>query len=489
MRTLYLAREVSQDTAHLKHYLQCMRLRDKSDNDREAKEDLRKKADLLFLERQRLNEKAKSLSKLRDDLIIKAMSKSTQVNSLRDKYDHIQEIKKACVVTKELKGCASDCMKLELSSISKVLSQVREAKAIKLLRGFKIATSLIHPSKKMPTEFISAVANPLVPPESKAKDKKQSIHLHGCSTIMGLPLPNNGFYDCVPLEILCSIMNLVARAVKLIADALNIAIPHPIDINEGGSDMDTRNVVFYPHDDRSNPILLLPAYLYPLTESLSSSSGSSSNKHIWHSISDVSANSSTSPWRLNTSFKHSITLLQANIIMLCIRIGIDPTKLWPPEGILLNINEILLFLLSKAKANASRGCSDINSEIPNSEDVILLGSLTVQLFGFNIFRDPPAVDNDQKLELSMPNSRSSSKPNSSDSLQMLAPGSPKRSSRINTNNNVSPTSSKDRLAIDTLNNNCPDRNIIHTPSQSSPDGIRRLRARSGEDAWDIIEDM
>jgi hypothetical protein len=206
-----------------------------------------------------------------------------------------------------------------------------------------------------------------------------------------------------------------------------------------------------------------------------------------------SSNRDASPWRLNEKFGLAMQLFRANLIILCIRLGMDPTKLWPPEGILLNINEVLLFLEAKKKESSS---DETLLEMPKSTDDIVLVEPTIeQLLGFNIFRDtpPPLLDSCIKPD-SRPGSRPSSKPNSNEALFLLVPSSPTRAKQTHLAGGsfasvLSSQTPKDKShgAIDKINSN--SNSIIFIPSQASPDGLRRLRSTSGEDAWAIIDDM
>lgn len=47
-------------------------------------------------------------------------------------------------------------------------------------------------------------------------------------------------------------------------------------------------------------------------------------------------------WVINVSFPLALSLFRANIIALCVRSGINPSTLWPPEAILLNLNILYL---------------------------------------------------------------------------------------------------------------------------------------------------
>lgn len=463
LRTLEIARQVSSEAAQVKYHLEALlQINDKSAKQQEF---LNSKADILLLKREKLINKVKSMSKLRDEMILQAMSKSAELSSLRDKRDTLLEVKRDFEISKELKKCASECMKHELGSASKTLGYMRDSNAVKILKSFKIVTNLSHPSRRSSTSVIAAANTP----------KRQSIHLHGCSTIMGLPLPNNGFYDHVPLEILCSIINIIAKVVKLIANSLHIPLPHPLDVSK--SNLTAAELVLYPHDDRMSPIHMLPADLKVSVSTIDKNS-KLNTEYIWHSISDIS-NRESSPWRLNPSFPRSMRLLQANIIILCIRIGLDPTRLWPPEGILLNINEILLFLENKTAEYKS----SLDVELPKSDDIILLESTTTQLFGFDLFTDP------------RPSSNPGSKHNSNEALSILAPGSPQRAynkgargiggfgSPGGGNENRIFENGGDVWARDGPGD------VVVTPSNCSPDGTRRLRTSSGDDAWSIIEDI
>ena len=75
-------------------------------------------------------------------------------------------------------------------------------------------------------DMIKIIANP--PPRS-SKTKNEKIEpLRGYSTIMGLPLLNNGVYDGIPVEIVSSALSFAAHLVDTVAAILNISLDHPI---------------------------------------------------------------------------------------------------------------------------------------------------------------------------------------------------------------------------------------------------------------------
>lgn len=282
LRTLELVRQVSSEATQIRYHLEGF-IPIEDNSKKKQQESMNMKSDILLLEREGLANRVKSLSKLRDEMILQAMSKSAELNILQAKRSNLQDLKRDFEISKELKKCASDCMKHELGQVSKILAYTRESKAVKILRSYKIVTNLTHPSSKRNASSDPATAataansmNPL---------KKQSMHLHGCSTIMGLPIPNNGFYDHVPLEVLCSIINLVSKVVKMTADSLHIALPHPLEANKGVLST-AAELVLYPHDDRQSPILLVPAELNMSTSIIENKSKSNID-YIWHSISDI----------------------------------------------------------------------------------------------------------------------------------------------------------------------------------------------------------
>ena len=60
-------------------------------------------------------------------------------------------------------------------------------------------------------------------------------------------------------------------------------------------------------------------------------------------------NESEKYWTLNNSFQAALTLLRANIIVLCIRVGMEPMSLWPSQAILLNLSQFHLYLIQQIK--------------------------------------------------------------------------------------------------------------------------------------------
>lgn len=56
---------------------------------------------------------------------------------------------------------------------------------------------------------------------------------------------------------------------------------------------------------------------------------------------------------LNHAFSQALTLLQADVVTLCIRVGIPPECLWPPQAILLNLSELQLLCAKCVKRNSA----------------------------------------------------------------------------------------------------------------------------------------
>ena len=75
-------------------------------------------------------------------------------------------------------------------------------------------------------DMIKIIANP--PPRSSKMKNEKIEPLRGYSTIMGLPLLNNGVYDGIPVEIVSSALSFAAHLVDTVAAILNISLDHPI---------------------------------------------------------------------------------------------------------------------------------------------------------------------------------------------------------------------------------------------------------------------
>jgi hypothetical protein len=68
-------------------------------------------------------------------------------------------------------------------------------------------------------------------------------------------------------------------------------------------------------------------------------------------------------WITSVSFPLALSLFRANIIALCVRSGIDPSTLWPPEAILLNLNTLYLHCLEQHE-KYSNGFQDVSIPFP-----------------------------------------------------------------------------------------------------------------------------
>jgi hypothetical protein len=154
------------------------------------------------------------------------------------------------------------------------------------------------------------------------KDDVQLIRLNGCSSLMGLPLQNNGNYNSHTSELVSSSLANIAHALEAIATILNIKLIHPLKVFESFECLISQN---------GNQHINIP-----LTVHLNHSSGYNT---VWSIISKIPADGDNNDNRVsykdnnntndnnnndnnNESFPLALSLMRANVIGLCLQIGI-----------------------------------------------------------------------------------------------------------------------------------------------------------------------
>jgi hypothetical protein len=74
--------------------------------------------------------------------------------------------------------------------------------------------------------------------------RQTPLHLSGCSTILGCPLPNHGNYDSCPIEIITTALAHIAHLTDAISTVLNIPVVNPINA------FDTFECTISPHGNQ-----------------------------------------------------------------------------------------------------------------------------------------------------------------------------------------------------------------------------------------------
>lgn len=78
--------------------------------------------------------------------------------------------------------------------------------------------------------------------------------------------------------------------------------------------------------------------LNPICDTQTSKKYDKKGKFSWKSVRDLKSNSNDNSGVLNPAFVSGLTLLQANIVTLCLKVGLHPECLWPVQAMLLNLN-------------------------------------------------------------------------------------------------------------------------------------------------------
>jgi hypothetical protein len=179
---------------------------------------------------------------------------------------------------------------------------------------------------------------------SDGSDKSKG-RLIGCSTIMGIPLPDFGMYDVIPIDAVIAALIHVVHLTDSVSTSLNIPLPHKL------------------HPFALNGPLISPQFaadaLYPLLPVTIQSNRNSIRGFTWKSINTLrkaGLQECTRPDHTllnpigeqmdfpehtpNPIFAQTMVLLQADILALCIQSGIKADDLFPPQAMLLNLNRL-----------------------------------------------------------------------------------------------------------------------------------------------------
>lgn len=171
---------------------------------------------------------------------------------------------------------------------------------------------------------------PIVPafPERSEQQQQAVLEIVGCSTIVGIPLPNSGDYSGTPPEIVSAGLGHVAHLLETIATVLNVPLPHPVK-PFGAFDY----AVICPQGRLDSYLPLCPFILGNAVHN---------RQPPWvlsrrcPSQADLEAEG----WVLNTVFLEALALLRADVVCLCLKVGVPLPSLWPAECLLLNLYSI-----------------------------------------------------------------------------------------------------------------------------------------------------
>ncbi|CAM9626082.1 unnamed protein product [Ectocarpus sp. 4 AP-2014] len=153
----------------------------------------------------------------------------------------------------------------------------------------------------------------------------------GVSTLVDLPLPNNGDYSQVPADVLMASLALVARLVAAVASCLGVSLPHPL-FPAASTRYATISVDSTPRESRSSQYPLCP--LSKLAE-----------------IGVMGAASAVC--KTMGAFDTALDLLRNDIVHLCVEGASVPVdSLWPAEALLLNLWELQQHAMSELRSSS-----------------------------------------------------------------------------------------------------------------------------------------
>eukprot|EP00752_Nemacystus_decipiens_P003010 g2792.t1 len=170
----------------------------------------------------------------------------------------------------------------------------------------------------------------------------------GVSTLVDLPLPNNGDYGQVPPDVLMASLALLARLVAGLASCLGVSLPHPL-FPAASTRYATISVDSSPRE-RSSQYPLCP--LSKLAEIGVMGSASS----VCNTVG---------------AFDTALDLLRSDVVHLCVEGASVPVdSLWPAEALLLNLWELHQHAVSELRRLTS---PMIDVPVPMPRDPLELG--------------------------------------------------------------------------------------------------------------------
>lgn len=162
------------------------------------------------------------------------------------------------------------------------------------------------------------------------------------------------FSCCVesPIEQLSAAVSHIAELTVAVATVFNITLPHPIHANA------LEGPTIAPQYAENAPHLLLPATSISLREQYRSFEWTTLNQLRQRSYNENQKRSqhehnNSNELVINPTFYQSLTLLQANIVTLCLKLGMNASELWPAPCMLLNLYELHQYCRRKQTASSS----------------------------------------------------------------------------------------------------------------------------------------
>lgn len=254
---------------------------------------------------------------------------------------------------------------------------------------------------------------------TKSEDSKPvELVLTGCSSILSIPVPNSGNYSGIlsctslnvfpsnpkslssisgtPVDVVIAAVAHIAHMVDSLSATLNIPLPHPllpfeatdcmvsaqqdlvarahvkdccyslapaVFMNERAGfrefDWTTLNElpIVPPQPELENP--LSPAA--PAVPTTTALPNAAFDQQV---VINTGPGGEVREYAINSNFPAALVLLQANVVSLCLKVGLAPESLWPAEAMLLNLHLL--------KKHYEQAVSRNNAFLVSHQDVLLV---------------------------------------------------------------------------------------------------------------------
>eukprot|EP01035_Chromulina_nebulosa_P019697 gene19697-25619_t len=215
-------------------------------------------------------------------------------------------------------------LKSEVECVTKRLNDTRWKQAIELFVMMRIIPDKGYENKE------------LLPSTTKS-NQKSKITLTGISTILGFPLPNNGKYDGAPIMIITTALTHICHLVDCLSTVLNIQLPHRINPFTDNYCSTITTQVTLSEDERRTTQILAQAIHRNKGSKISSTIKHESLQTLSEQLNQIKLNNQnikSFPWKVIPSFRPGLDLLKANVIILCLKAGVAPEALYPPQAII-----------------------------------------------------------------------------------------------------------------------------------------------------------
>jgi len=324
--------------------------------------------------------------------------------SLRGKYRRLEELKQRRAIQRQQMEAISakrellKHIKQQSSLHMSALSEKRRQLALRLFSMLPVTQLSSSSNSNNNGDKMDKENNN----DSSHTNNPRTVAVTGVSSILSLPLPNNGYLEESPVEQVGAALSSVAAMVDALSTVFNIPLPHPLlpAAVTGGPPMiapqfaEHRAIPVLPATslslrERCRPFAWTPLRVARERNDVSDGDGDGDG-----GVGDIRSDSSSKKKKkkkkteemdmaCNPSFYPALALLQADIVSLCLKLGLGSDQLWPAPCLLLNLTALQSHLTNlgggKSAASTESSSSNISINSNSSRTAALLAQLRERL--------------------------------------------------------------------------------------------------------------